>query len=126
MAGSSHWNQLRRAAAREVARILDSLPPDVQAAARRVPVTFAHAPSSALVADGIEADSLGLFTGPSMMDDEATGTLPPQITLFLDNIWDYAEADPAQYGEELRATLLHELGHYLGWEEDELEARGLE
>ena len=30
------------------------------------------------------------------------------------------------FREEVRLTYLHELGHYLGWDEDELTARGLD
>jgi len=30
------------------------------------------------------------------------------------------------YREEVRVTYLHELGHYLGWDEDDLTARGLD
>jgi predicted Zn-dependent protease with MMP-like domain len=30
------------------------------------------------------------------------------------------------FRDEVRLTYLHELGHYLGWDEDELAARGLD
>jgi predicted Zn-dependent protease with MMP-like domain len=52
--------------------------------------------------------------------------LPPQILLFLENIRDYAEGDESLYRDEVRLTYLHELGHYLGWDEDEVARRGLE
>jgi hypothetical protein len=52
--------------------------------------------------------------------------LPPQILLFLDNIWDLAEADESNYRDEVRLTYLHELGHYLGWNEEEIAQRGLD
>ena len=39
---------------------------------------------------------------------------------------DYAEADEEIYRDEVRLTYLHELGHYLGWDEDEIAERGLE
>ena len=51
--------------------------------------------------------------------------LPAQIILFLENIRDAAEGDDAVYQEEIRATLLHELGHYLGLDEADLDERGL-
>jgi predicted Zn-dependent protease with MMP-like domain len=51
---------------------------------------------------------------------------PPQIFLFLENIWDQAEADEDAFREEVHITYLHELGHYLGLNEDELFDRGLE
>ena len=52
--------------------------------------------------------------------------LPPQIVLFLENILDYAEGDPAAFRDEVRLTYLHELGHYLGWDENEIAQRGLD
>ena len=52
--------------------------------------------------------------------------MPPQIILFLENLWDFAEADEEVSGEEVHTTYLHELGHYLGLDEDDLFDRGLE
>jgi predicted Zn-dependent protease with MMP-like domain len=48
-----------------------------------------------------------------------------RITLFLDNIWDEAQADVQTFRDEVRATVLHELGHFLGLTEDELFDRDL-
>jgi predicted Zn-dependent protease with MMP-like domain len=36
------------------------------------------------------------------------------------------EADETAYREEVRVTLLHEFGHFLGWDEADLFDRGLE
>jgi len=88
-------------------------------------VTFERQPNADLQADGIEADTLGLFTGPEFAD-EGNVSMPPQIILFLENIWDVAETDEKLFREEVRTTFLHELGHYLGLDEDELTERGLE
>ena len=52
--------------------------------------------------------------------------LPPQIILFLENLWDFSESDEEIFLDEVHTTLLHELGHYLGLGEDDLEERGLE
>jgi predicted Zn-dependent protease with MMP-like domain len=78
-----------------------------------------------LQADGIEADTLGLFTGAEFAD-EGNVPLPPQIILFLENLWDFAEGDEEIFRDEVQTTYLHELGHYLGLDEDELTGRGLE
>ena len=53
-------------------------------------------------------------------------SLPPQIILFLENLWDFAEGDEEIFRDEVHTTFLHELGHYLGLDEDELTERGLE
>ena len=94
-------------------------------AAGKLPVTFEPAPNAALQADGIDADTLGLFVGPDFADETAV-PMPPQIILFLENILDFAEGEEAIFREEVATTLLHELGHYLGLDEDELTDRGLE
>ena len=104
------------------------LPADVRAAAENVPVFHDALPNAELQADGLEPDILGLFVGfehgAEFNGDNAP--LPPQIFLFLENIWDQAEGKEAAYRDEVRLTYLHELGHYLGWDEDEVARRGLE
>ena len=70
---------------------------------------------------------LGLFNGPphGQEADQSSPTLP-QIVLYLENLWDFAEQELRTFREETRVTYLHELGHYFGWDEDELTARGLD
>jgi len=61
---------------------------------------------------------LGLFTGAGFAD-EGVEVLPPQIILFLGNLWRFAEGDEQAYRHEVRTTFLHELGHIFwfgrGW-----------
>jgi len=122
---SEHWNQLRALALDEVAATLKALPEPLRENARKVPVTFEPVPNAGLQADGIAADTLGLFVGPDFAD-EVSVPLPPQIILFLENLWDQAEQDEEWFLDEVHTTYLHELGHYLGLDEDELIDRGLE
>lgn len=76
--------------------------------------------------EGDDVELLGLFTGPCYGEaPETDDPTPPAIRLFVENLRDEAEDDPARFREEVRTTLLHELGHYLGLDEHELEARGL-
>ena len=76
---------------------------------------------------GFEPDILGLFSGnPHGTEISHADPAPPQISLYLENIMDWAEGDPAGFAEEVRLTYLHELGHFLGWDEDDLAARGLD
>ena len=103
------------------------LPPAVRAAAERIPVCHEPHPNATLRAEGCEPDILGMFVGHEHQGELTEGApLPPQILLFLENIWDYAEGDETAYRDEVRLTYLHELGHYFGWDEDEIAARGLE
>jgi len=122
---SADWEKKRALALAEVEALLAALPPPLRERAQKLPVTFEPCPNAALQADGIEADTLGLFTGAEFAD-EGQVPLPPQIILFLGNLWDFAEGDEEIFREEVHTTYLHELGHYLGLDEDELTDRGLE
>ena len=119
------WIRLVEDAQTEVDAVQAGLPAELRLKALGVPVSFEHAPSRALIRDGIEPDTMGLFVG-STFADEGEEPLPPQIILYLDNIWEDAAHDPAENRVQVRQTLLHELGHYLGLEEGELEARHME
>ena len=122
------YSRLEQWADREVRILRRKLSPEIARHADGIPVVCFPAPTREMVEDeGIEPDLLGLFVGPAL--DEAEGLddpLPPEILLFLENLWDYAEEDPGIFREEVRRTYLHELGHYLGLEEDDLVARDLD
>ncbi len=117
--------KLRRLALAEVEATLEALPAVLRERARRLPVTFERRPNRALQAEGFAADTLGLFAGAEFTEED-TVPMPPQIILFLLNLWEFAEADEEIYREEVHTTYLHELGHYLGLTETELTERGLE
>jgi len=114
--------RLEKLAADEVAAVLAALPEQLAERARTLPVLFARKPDPN---DGQEDDLLGLFVGPEMAD-EGYETLPAQIILFLENLWDEAGENERTFRDEVRITYLHELGHYLGLDEDDLFDRGLE
>lgn len=116
-----------RAAQEEVRGTLRQLPRRLRPHAERLPVVYEPRPNDAILADGWEPDLLGLFVGPAF-GEETSGAadVPPQILLFLENLWDFAEGDEAVYRDEVRTTYLHELGHYLGLDELDLEERGLD
>jgi predicted Zn-dependent protease with MMP-like domain len=122
---ADHWNKLQSLALDAVEATLLALPEPLREEARQLPVTLERAPNADLQADGIEADTLGLFVGPDFAS-ESHVPMPPQIILFLENIWDMAEQDEDWFCDEVGTTYLHELGHYLGLDEDELMERGLE
>ena len=121
------WQKLHALALAEVKATLAALPEPLRDRAQALPVTFERLPNKAQLRDGIYPDTVGLFVGPEFAYEETTALpLPPQIILFLANIWDLAEADEEFFREEVRTTYLHELGHYLGLDEDDLFERGLE
>jgi predicted Zn-dependent protease with MMP-like domain len=122
------WQRLVAAAQDEVQALLAALPRELRSEAKRVPVAYEPRPSDGMVKDdGVAFDSLGLFIGTAMPDSESgMHDLPAQVLLFLENIWEFADEDMKIYREEVRTTFLHELGHYLGLDEDDLTARDLD
>ncbi len=122
---SLNWKKLCTVASNEVERTLAALPKPLYERAKQLPVTLERIPNTGLQADGIEPDTLGLFTGAELAE-EGNVPMPPQIILFLENLWDQAGGDERAFREEIQTTFLHELGHYLGLDEDELTERGLE
>lgn len=124
---SSNWKRLQKLALAEVEATLASLPAPLRARASQLPVTFERVPNKGLQADGIAPDTLGLFVGNEFAHEiDSALPMPPQIILFLENLWNYAEQDEEVFQQEVHTTYLHELGHYLGLNEDELTERGLE
>jgi predicted Zn-dependent protease with MMP-like domain len=119
------WKKLGGLASDEVEHTLAALPAPLRERAGQLPITFERIPNAGLRADGIEPDTLGLFTGAEFAE-EGSVPMPPQIILFLENLWDLAKGDEKVFREEVQTTFLHELGHYLGLDEDELTDRGLE
>lgn len=118
------WKNLRARAVDEIERTLAELPAPLREQARKLPVTFERVPNAGLQADGIEPDTLGVFTGAEFADGSTV--LPPQIILFLENLWEVAEGDEGIFCDEVHTTFLHELGHFLGLDEDDLTERGLD
>lgn len=109
------WPELLKAAEAEVAATIAELPEPVRDALREVPVLLEKHPSRQDIADGIEPDTLGFF------DDYPA----VRIRLWLENIEDFALDEGHSFSEEVRTTLLHEIGHALGWDEEDVEERGL-
>ena len=112
-----HWKRLQQLAEKEIESVMRELPEPVRERMGDVPVIMEKVPLPEDVAMGVEPDTLGFF------DEDAAGLV--HIRLWLENIWDLSEGDWEVYCAEVRTTLLHEIGHFLGWDETEVEARGL-
>ncbi len=122
---NTNWKHLQELALTEIEATLEALPKPLREQTQKLPVTFEKVPNSGLQADGIEADTLGLFTGSEFADHGGT-VLLPQIILFLENLWDFADEDEKVFCDEVHTTFLHELGHYFGLDEGDLTERGLD
>ncbi|MEP2775781.1 MAG: metallopeptidase family protein [Luteolibacter sp.] len=113
--------QLRAIALEEVGMISKVLPEEISQAAANCTVHFEDKPDDEFE----DPELLGCFEGSSLIDDPDPSA-PARIRLFLENLWDYAGNDEQDFRDEVGTTYLHELGHYLGWDEDEIAERGLE
>ena len=102
-----------------VRNALDGLPPHIAAALRNVAVVVEEENPD-------EPDLYGLFDGvPLTEGGPGPGDLPAKITVYrLPLEGDFP--DPAQLEHEIRVTVMHELGHYFGLDEDRLAELGYE
>jgi predicted Zn-dependent protease with MMP-like domain len=119
------FETLSRWADEELKALIKVLPQDVRAAAEKLPVSMEEKPGAGAFDVELAGDELGLFEGPSAMEEEDPAEMP-RIRLFLANLWEWVEEDEQDFRDEVGTTFLHELGHYLGWDEDEVAERGLD
>lgn len=105
---------------------MERLPKEVREAAAECFISYEDIAEAAEEDDGLPDDLLGLFEGYSRLDPLPSGPEDmPRIRLFLDHLWEYSDENERTYRREVRITYLHELGHYLGWSEEEVDALGL-
>lgn len=93
-----------------VRRALDTLPAPVAAALENVAVVVEES-------DPDDPDLFGLWQSDQYLPDKITIYRKPLVESF---------SDPAELEEEIRITVLHELAHYFGIDEDRLEELGYE
>lgn len=118
---------LHQLAASSVKKVRSRLPSELREASEPVVILYQNMPDQAVLDQGFEPDLLGLFEGASRLEaDPHASDPPPRIILYLDNLWDLAEGDPETFADEVRTTYLHELGHFLGFDEDDLSLRDLD
>jgi predicted Zn-dependent protease with MMP-like domain len=72
-----------------------------------------------------DGDLLGLYEGTPLTEREAYGMmeLPDTITLYRDAICEES-FDEAEVVEQVRVTVVHEVAHHFGIDDDALEAMG--
>jgi len=105
----------------------NSLPPEFAGKIRDLPIVVEEVPPAALLLalENPDPDLLGLFIGTPLTEksyNEVPG-LPEAVYLFKRNL-ERACAGGEDLIEEIRVTLLHEIGHYLGMDEDALDEAG--
>ena len=98
---------------------LDSLPPHLAAALDNVAVVVEDEHPD-------DPDLYGLYEGiPLPERGDMAGSLPDRITIYRLPL-EEEFVDPVELEREIRITVLHELGHYFGLDEDRLAELGYE
>ena len=121
------WERRIRRAEEIVETLRAHLPDAVREASAGVAVRLDRRVPPAFLDEGVERNTLGLFSGPSLRDpDGGWCEEAPLVSLFTENIWDICDGDESAYEDEVRRTFLHELGHFLGLEEEDMAPRGLD
>lgn len=116
---------------REVRQAARRLPRQFRQSLDRVPVIVQELPDEefATLGEGedLSPDMLGLFDGVPLPDtgDWEGALRPNRIYLFQRNL-ERMSATRDELVEQIRITLYHELGHYLGFEEEDMDDLGLE
>lgn len=122
----------REAFDREVRKAARKLPRQFRQCLDRVPVIVQDVPEAFLAEgedrDEVAPDILGLFDGvplPETSEFDLPQTRPNRIYIFQRNL-ERAAKDRDDLVDQIRITLYHELAHYLGFDEEDMDEMGLE
>lgn len=114
---------------KEVARLIDRLPRQFREQLRNVEFVVEERPShELLLAEDLdpEEDTLyGLYQGVPLPERSSLDPplLPDKITIFAEPLLeDFPDLDELR--EEIRLTVLHEIAHYFGMNEEDIEDLG--
>ena len=92
---------------------LDELPPALAASLKNVAVVVEDESPD-------DPDLFGLYHGVPLPErGDMAGMLPDTISIYRIPL-EESFPDPAELQEEIRITVLHELGHYFGLDEDRI------
>jgi predicted Zn-dependent protease with MMP-like domain len=107
-------------------KVLASLPPVIREAVLEVPVLVEPKPTREVAENApvINPEILGLFVGVSVGHKLGGSGYGNVVLLFQRNL-ERAGRNRQEVSKEMKITLLHEYGHYLGFDEEELEHLGL-
>ena len=114
---------------KEAARVLDELPAEFREQLHNIEIVVQKRPSKHQLAemdlDSHEEVIYGLYEGVPLPDRSAFDPpiLPDKITLFSEPLLsDFPDRDELR--EQIRLTIIHEIGHYFGMDDDEIEKLG--
>jgi predicted Zn-dependent protease with MMP-like domain len=119
------YEELRK----EVTKVIDRLPRRFREQLRNVEFVVEKRPSPELLrAEGLDPrhDILyGIYQGVPLPDRSHLDPplLPDKITIFAEPLLEDFP-DPDELREEIRLTVLHEIAHYFGMDEDQIDELG--
>ena len=114
---------------KEVGRVIDRLPRSFRERLLNVEFVVEERPSIELLrTEGLDPhhDTLyGIYQGIPLPDRSSLDPplLPDKITIFAEPLLEDFP-DPEELREEIRLTVLHEIAHYFGMDEEEIEDLG--
>ncbi len=112
---------------RAVQEALDTIPADFRPYLENVMVEVRARPDAALLEEYEETDDLlGLYVGVPLEEKGPGHTAPPlpdRILIFRDNLCEMC-GTREELIDEIRVTVLHEIGHHFGLDEDRLAQLG--
>ena len=108
-------------------KVLESLPDVIRGAVVEVPVLVEAKPKRAIAerAPHITPEVLGLFVGTPLGDRLSAPSGYSNVVMLFQRNLERAGRSRTEVAKEIKITLLHEYGHYLGFDEEELEHLGL-
>jgi Flp pilus assembly protein TadD/predicted Zn-dependent protease with MMP-like domain len=112
---------------KEIDAVLATLPADRRTKVQSIKIEIADLPDPAdlrAVSPPFPPTILGLYRGPVGRSPTTTDE-PPSIVLYRKNLA-RAVKSRVELTEQIRDTLLHEIGHLEGLDEDDLRRRGME
>ena len=118
----------RKEFTRVVREVLQSLPEEFATRLAHAEVVIDDEPSDAQIR-GVGLDPrydtlFGLYEGVPLPDrGEGVGALPDKISIFYRPIVDACDS-VAEIREEIRTTVLHEVAHFFGIDDDDLDEWG--
>ncbi len=108
---------------RAVEEALDSIPDEFRPYLENVIVEVRGRPDAKLMREyDVPDDILGLYVGVPLDEkgpDLAPLPMPDRVLIFRDNLCEMCDSR-AELVDEIRITVLHEIGHHFGLDEDRL------
>ncbi|MGQ0679199.1 MAG: metallopeptidase family protein [Actinomycetota bacterium] len=108
-----------------VDQAMEELPEELFSRISNLEIVIEDVPGPQLLSEAEPDDLLGLYEGVPLTERGAGyfGFLPDRITLFKRNI-EREAGDPSGVKEVVRVTVIHEIAHHFGIDDDRLDELG--